>query len=55
VTNLGQMRAVPEVKNTVNLAQQYAESGYDPNTLISRLAEIVVHDNFTEMHAFKHH
>ena len=25
VTNLGQMRAVPEVKNTVNLAQQYAE------------------------------
>jgi len=55
VTNLGQMRAVPEVKNTVNLAQQYADLGYDANTLISRLAEIVVHDNFTEMHAFKHH
>jgi hypothetical protein len=55
VTNLGQMRAVPEVKNTVNLAQQYADLGYDPNALISRLAEIVVHDNFTEMHAFKHH
>jgi hypothetical protein len=55
VTNLGQMRAVPEVKNTVNLAQQYADLGYDADTLISRLAAIVVHDNFTEMHAFKHH
>ncbi len=55
VTNLGQMRAVPEVRNTVNLAQQYAELGYDPDALISRLATIVVHDNFTGMHAFKHH
>jgi hypothetical protein len=55
VTNLGLMRAVPEVKNTVNLAQQYADLGYDPDALISRLATIVVHDNFTEMHAFKHH
>jgi hypothetical protein len=55
VTNLGQMRAVPEVKNTVNLAQQYADLGYDPDALIARLAEIVAHDNFTEMHAFKHH
>src|SRR5262245_42187491 len=55
VTNLGQMRAVPEVKQTVKLAQQYADLGYDPNALIGRLAEIVVHDNFTEMHAFKHH
>jgi hypothetical protein len=49
------MRAVPEVKNAVNLAQQYADLGYDPDALIARLAEIVVHDNFTEMHAFKHH
>jgi hypothetical protein len=55
VTNLGLMRAVPEVKNTVNLAQQYADLGYDADALIARLAEIVVHDNFTEMHAFKHH
>jgi len=47
--------AVPEVKNTVNLAQQYADLRYDPDALISRLATIVVHDNFTEMHAFKHH
>ena len=55
VTNLGRMRAVPEVKNTVNLAQQYVKLGYSPDALIERLAEIVCHDSFTEMHAFKHH
>ena len=55
VTNLGVMRAVPEVEETMNLATQYVKSGYDPQGLIARLAEIVCHDNFTEMHAFKHH
>ncbi|HEY3908988.1 MAG TPA: hypothetical protein VGM07_03765 [Stellaceae bacterium] len=55
VSNLGLMRAVPEVRETVNLATQYIKSGYDPKALIARLAEIVCHDNFTEMHAFKHH
>jgi hypothetical protein len=55
VSNLGLMRAVPEVRETVNLAQQYVNCGYDPQALIARLAEIVCHDNFTEMHAFKHH
>jgi hypothetical protein len=55
VTNLGRMRAVPEVKETVNLAQQYVQCGYDAQALMTRLAEIVCHDNFTEMHAFKHH
>lgn len=55
VANLGLMRAVPEVRETVNLAQQYVQSGYDPQAMIARLAEIVCHDNFTEMHAFKHH
>jgi len=55
VTNLGKMRAVPEVKDTVNLAQQYVQLGYDPEAFIKRLAEIVCHDSFTEMHAFKHH
>jgi hypothetical protein len=55
VTNLGQLRAAPEVKVTVNLAQQYVQCGYDATALITRLAEIVCHDNFTEMHAFKHH
>jgi len=55
VTNLGMMRAVSGVKKTVNLATQYVKAGYDPQALIARLAEIVCHDNFTEMHAFKHH
>src|SRR4051795_1400894 len=49
VTNLGVMRAVPEVKETVNLAQQYVDLRYDPQAFITRLAEIVCHDNFTEM------
>src|SRR5262249_28917581 len=55
VSNLGQLQAVPEVKHTVHLAQQYVNFGYDATALIARLAEIVCHDNFTEMHAFKHH
>ena len=53
--NLGQVRAAPEVKTVINLAQQYVNSGYDATAFLSRLAEIVCHDNFTEMHAFKHH
>src|SRR5215471_2899917 len=55
VTNLGAMRAVPEVRSLVNLAQQYVNCRYDPQVLIDRLAQLVCHDNFTEMHAFKHH
>jgi len=55
VANLGLLMAVPEVKETVNLATQYVKCGYDPQAFIARLAEIVCHDNFTEMHAFKHH
>jgi hypothetical protein len=55
VSNLGQMRAVPEVRGTVNLAQQYVQLGYDAEAFMKRLGEIVCHDNFTEMHAFKHH
>jgi hypothetical protein len=55
VANLGQLRAVPEAKIPVHLAQQYVNCGYDATAFIARLAEIVCHDNFTEMHAFKHH
>ena len=55
VVNLGLMVAVPEVEETVALATQYVKAGYDPQALIARLGEIVCHDNFTEMHAFKHH
>jgi hypothetical protein len=55
VSNLGKMIAVPEVKDTVNLATQYMKLGYSPEVFIARLADIVCHDSFTEMHAFKHH
>jgi hypothetical protein len=55
VTNLGRMIAVPEVKITVNLAQQYVRLGYSADALMKRLGDIVCHDSFTEMHAFKHH
>jgi hypothetical protein len=41
------MRAVPEVKDTVNLAQQYVNCGYDAQALMNRLGEIVCHDSFT--------
>jgi hypothetical protein len=55
VSNLGQLMAVPEVQEAANLAQQYVDYGYDEKPLIMLLAEIVCRDNFTEMHAFKHH
>ncbi|MGE4048666.1 MAG: hypothetical protein AB7F35_27685, partial [Acetobacteraceae bacterium] len=42
-------------KDTVNLAQQYVQLRYSPEALIQRLGQIVCHDSFTEMHAFKHH
>jgi hypothetical protein len=53
--NLGQVRAAPEVKAVLHMAQQYVNNHYDADAFIARLAEIVCHDNFTEMHAFKHH
>src|SRR5437879_12247029 len=49
VTNLGQMRAVPEVKYTVNLAQQYADLGYDPDEVIRSLGGIGVPGIFQEL------
>lgn len=55
VTNLGLMRAVSEVKITINLAQQYVNLGYSAEKLLKRLGQIVCRDNFTEMHAYKHH
>ena len=55
VSNLGLMRAVPEVKITINLATQYMGLGYSAQKLMKRLGTIVCRDNFTEMHAYKHH
>src|SRR5262249_29830675 len=40
VTNLGKMMAVPEVKETVNLAQQYVQCGDDAQALIALHAQI---------------
>ena len=49
------MRAAPEVREVVNPAQQYVNLRYSPGALRKRLGEIACHDNFTEMHAFRHH
>jgi len=53
--NLGRLRAAPEVQETVSLTQQYANLDYDPQALFLRLGEVACRDNFTEMHAYKHH
>jgi hypothetical protein len=55
ITDLVNTEAAPEVNETVNLAQQYVQCGYNAEALIQRLGQIVCHDSFTEMHAFKHH
>ncbi|MBF66796.1 MAG: hypothetical protein CMQ29_03770 [Gammaproteobacteria bacterium] len=46
--------APDEVKETVALARQYAENGYDAEPYFNRLAEIACRDDFTEMHSLKH-
>jgi hypothetical protein len=53
--NIGQLQAAPEVQETVSLAQHYVNLGYDPQALFLRLGEVACQDNFTEMHAYKHH
>jgi hypothetical protein len=53
--NLATWRSTDEVKQAAALAQQYADCGYAPEPLIARLGAIACRDNFTEMHAFKHH
>ena len=52
---LASWRSTDEVKQAAALAQQYADNGYAPEPLIDMLAKIACRDNFTEMHAFKHH
>jgi hypothetical protein len=53
--NLATWRSTDEVKEAAALAQQYANSGYAPEPLFTMLGKIACRDNFTEMHAFKHH
>src|SRR5437899_2969720 len=52
---LASWRSTDEVKHAAALAQQYADNDYAPGPLIDVLAKIACRDNFTEMHAFKHH
>jgi len=53
--NLASWRSTDEVKQAAALAQQYADRAYSPETLITLLGKIACRDNFTEMHALKHH
>jgi hypothetical protein len=53
--NLASWRSTDEVKQAAALAQQYADRGYSPGPLITMLGKIACRDNFTELHAFKHH
>ncbi len=53
--NLASWRCTDEVKQAAALAQQYADLGYAPAPLITMLGKIACRDNFTELHAFKHH
>jgi hypothetical protein len=53
--NLASWRSTDEVKQAAALAQQYANQGYAPEPLIEMLGKIACRDNFTEMHALKHH
>jgi hypothetical protein len=52
---LASWRCSEEVKHAAAMAQQYANYDYDPEVLVARLGKIACRDNFTEMHAFKHH
>ncbi len=53
--NLATWRSTDEVKQAAAIAQQYADLGYAPDPLIAMLGKIACRDNFTEMHALKHH
>lgn len=52
---LSQWQSTEEVKQAAAMAQQYANYGYDPEALVTMLGKIVCRDNFSEMHAYKHH
>ena len=52
---LSEWKSSEEVKHAAALAQQYGNYDYDPEALVAMLGKIACRDNFTEMHAFKHH
>jgi len=47
--------AANDVDGAAALTAKYGELEHEPETLITRLTEIVCRDNATEMHALKHH
>src|SRR2546428_12266103 len=53
--NIATWLSTDEVKQAAALAQQYADHGYAPEPLITVLGKNACRDNFTEMHALKHH
>ena len=53
--NVATWRSTDEVKQAAALAQRYADCGYAPDALITQLGKIACRDNFSEMHALKHH
>lgn len=44
-----------EVQPLLALAQQYADADYDVAAYFARLGEVICRDDFSEMHALKHH
>jgi hypothetical protein len=47
------MREAPQVRETMALAESYARAGHDPAPFFALMAELVCHDEATEMHAYK--
>ena len=52
---LDEVRAPHGAKETINLAKQYCEKGYDPTALFMRIGELVWQDDYTELHSIKQH
>jgi hypothetical protein len=47
------MREAPQVRETMALAEGYARADHDPAPFFALMAELVSHDEATEMHAYK--
>ena len=44
----------PKVRETLMLAQSYADREFDAEDFFQRMGEVVCRDDYSEMHAFKH-
>ena len=54
-SNIGSVEAPQEITRTIGLARLYAEKRYDPLVFFNRMTELIYRDDFTELHAIKHH